>query len=585
MLEPVRMDVRFRLEGTPYVADDTIGTGAYGVVCKAKHLPSQRAVAIKKIPRAFAAHTLAKRSLREVRILRELRHENIIAVLDMFTAEGTHGRDIYMVMDLMETDLHQIIHSRQTLVEQHFQYFLYQLLRGLKYLHSVGIVHRDLKPSNLLVNGDCLLRIADFGMARSTEQTRVSTDKFLTQYVATRWYRAPELLFSMVDYDTKVDMWSAGCIFAEMIMRRQIFPGKDGVSQVKMLVYYLGTPEERVMSQITSDIVLGWIESCGKKEPLPWQAILPKASAHALEVIDKLLQISPWNRSNAEEVLSLPYLSAYHDPAFEPTCPPKARFDADAIEELPVGKLIEHLAHEASIFDAIRGPYATRTSPLSPLPDDGCEPSTSHTKDPSDEITPHHSSQSSSAFTQIRQSASSPDASAGSTPRCADSEHSSATILDMDTNRLSQEDHSVGETPEGSTLSIANAELSKCLREGTDWPLNEASTSSAPPVINSCSRENSTSRQPLRNALERRLLFKEMRGRDAGKEPRRALRTKDRGRLLSDVGNDEKSKAERHANAKQRGKRRTDPISRRTSRETNRVQRRYPSGDLRKSTE
>ncbi|KHJ81406.1 hypothetical protein OESDEN_18908 [Oesophagostomum dentatum] len=158
----------------------------------------------------------------------------------MFTAEGTHGRDIYMVMDLMETDLHQIIHSRQTLVEQHFQYFLYQLLRGLK------------------------------------------------QYVATRWYRAPELLFSMIDYDTKVDMWSAGCIFAEMIMRRQIFPGKDGVSQVKMIVYYLGTPEERVMQQITSDIVLGWIESCGKKEPLPWQAILPKATPEALEVIDRV---------------------------------------------------------------------------------------------------------------------------------------------------------------------------------------------------------------------------------------------------------------------------------------------------------
>ncbi|VDM71987.1 unnamed protein product [Strongylus vulgaris] len=180
-------------------------------------------------------------------------------------------------------------------------------------------------------------------MARSTEQLHQKNDKFLTvayyqsiidfsrlvkhkifqQYVATRWYRAPELLFSMIDYDTKVDMWSAGCIFAEMIMRRQIFPGKDGVSQVKMIVYYLGTPEERVMQQITSDIVLGWIESCGKKEPLPWQAILPKATPEALEVIDRMLQISPWNRSTAEEVLALPYLSTYHDPAFEPTCPIK----------------------------------------------------------------------------------------------------------------------------------------------------------------------------------------------------------------------------------------------------------------------
>lgn len=93
---------------------------------------NKKQVAIKKIPRAFTAHTLAKRSLREVRILRELLHENIIAVLDMFTAEGAHGKDIYLVMDLMETDLHQILHSRQTLMEQHFQYFFYQLLRGLK---------------------------------------------------------------------------------------------------------------------------------------------------------------------------------------------------------------------------------------------------------------------------------------------------------------------------------------------------------------------------------------------------------------------------------------------------------------------
>ncbi|XGW11907.1 hypothetical protein V3C99_012963 [Haemonchus contortus] len=582
MLEPCRMDVRFHLEGTPYVAEDTIGTGAYGVVCKAKHLPSQRAVAIKKIPRAFAAHTLAKRSLREVRILRELRHENIIAVLDMFTAEGTHGRDIYMVMDLMETDLHQIIHSRQALVEQHFQYFLYQLLRGLKYLHSVGIVHRDLKPSNLLVNGDCLLRIADFGMARSTEQTRPTTDKFLTQYVATRWYRAPELLFSMIDYDTKVDMWSAGCIFAEMIMRRQIFPGKDGVSQVKMIVYYLGTPEERVMSQITSDIVLGWIESCGKKEPLPWSAILPKASAEALEVIDKLLQISPWNRSNAEEVLALPYLATYHDPAFEPTCPLKARFDADAIEELPVNKLIEHLAHEASIFDAIRGPYATRTTPPSPLPDDECQPSTSHVSDPSDEITPHSSQTNSSAFTEIRQRTATPNTSTATTPRGADSEHSSATVLEMDTNRLSQVDESHSNTPEGSTLSITNVELSKCLREGVDWPLDEASTSSAPATIN---RESINPKQSLRNSLERRILLKEMRSRD-GKEPRRALRNRDRGRgrLLSDATGDEKSKYERQ-NAKHLGKLRAGPLVRRGSRDAYRIRRRNPSGDIRKSTE
>ncbi|TMS34597.1 hypothetical protein L596_002154 [Steinernema carpocapsae] len=245
--EPKRAEHGFRLEGTQYVAEENIGTGAYGTVCKALDKNQQRHVAIKKIPRAFAAMTLIKRTLREVRILRELNHENIISVLDMFTAEGSQGRDIYLVMDLMETDLHQIIHSDQKLIDEHYQYFLYQTLRGLKYLHSVNIVHRDLKPSNLLVNGDCLLKIADFGMARCTEQCMQEDGNFMTQYVATRWYRAPELLFSLLEYDVKVDIWSVGCIFAEMIMRRQLFPGKDAISQVKMIVFYLGTPKAEVI--------------------------------------------------------------------------------------------------------------------------------------------------------------------------------------------------------------------------------------------------------------------------------------------------------------------------------------------------
>ncbi|KAK6054579.1 hypothetical protein COOONC_07917 [Cooperia oncophora] len=207
------------------------------------------------------------------------------------------------------------------------------------------------------------------------------------------------------------------------------------------------------------------------------------------------------------------------------------------------------------IFD-----IAKITTPPSPLPDDDCQPSTSHTNDPSDEITPHSSLSNSSAFTQIRQGTATPNTSAATTPRCDDSEHSSATVLEMDTNRLSQEDKSHDNTTESSTLSIANAELSKCLREGTDWPLDEASTSSAPATIN---RESLNSKQSLRNALERRILLKEMRSRD-GKEPRRAQWTKDRGRgrLLSDATGDEKSKAVRWQNAKQHGKLRAGPLLR-----------------------
>jgi mitogen-activated protein kinase 7 len=157
-----------------------------------------------------------------------------------------------MVMDLMETDLHQIIYSQQPLTDQHFQYFLYQILRGLKvrqhlfcslitfifstqYIHSAGVVHRDLKPSNLLINADCLLKIGDFGMARAqcgSDPTSTGNGTPMTQYVATRWYRAPELLCSIVDYGAAMDIWSVGCILAEMIMRRQLFPGQNARMQV-----------------------------------------------------------------------------------------------------------------------------------------------------------------------------------------------------------------------------------------------------------------------------------------------------------------------------------------------------------------
>ncbi|PIC46933.1 hypothetical protein B9Z55_006453 [Caenorhabditis nigoni] len=361
-----RLDGRFWLEGTPYLAEENVGAGAYGVVCKAMDTRIKKQVAIKKIPRAFTAHTLAKRSLREVRILRELLHENIIAVLDMFTAEGSHGKDIYLVMDLMETDLHQILHSRQTLMEQHFQYFFYQLLRGLKYLHSAGIIHRDLKPSNLLLNGDCLLRIADFGMARacasaSTVRDDASVGGHMTQYVSTRWYRAPEILFSMVEYDTKVDLWSAGCIFAEMLLRRQLFPGKDSVSQIKMIVYYLGNPEDEVINKISSQLVRDSIEACGRKTPLPFSAIFPKASPEARDMVSYLLQISPWRRYSADQILQHPFMAQYHNEQYEPLCPPRVQVDVDAIEKYAGTEVVAGLDEEARIFEMRRGTnYDTR---------------------------------------------------------------------------------------------------------------------------------------------------------------------------------------------------------------------------------
>ena len=125
---------------------------------------------------------------------------------------------------LFESDLDRIIASQQRLSDQHAQYFVYQILRGLKFIHSAKVLHRDLKPSNLLVNSNCDLAICDFGLARGVSPEVAGQ---LTEYVVTRWYRAPELLCESADYDEKVDVWSVGCVLGEILGRRPIFKGNS----------------------------------------------------------------------------------------------------------------------------------------------------------------------------------------------------------------------------------------------------------------------------------------------------------------------------------------------------------------------
>ena len=159
------LDVKFDLDTTEYVPQENIGIGAYGVVCSAVHKKTNDRVAIKKIPSVFDVKEVAKRTYREIKILKHFKHDNIIHIREILKPKGSLNdfRDVYVVFDLMESDLHRIIYSKQELTEEHVRYFLYQILRGLKYIHSAHVVHRDLKPSNLLVNEDCQLRVGDFG--------------------------------------------------------------------------------------------------------------------------------------------------------------------------------------------------------------------------------------------------------------------------------------------------------------------------------------------------------------------------------------------------------------------------------------
>jgi mitogen-activated protein kinase 1/3 len=216
-----------------------VGSGAYGVVISAQDAKESQKVAIKMVPRAFNDEIDAKRILREIKLLKHFRHENIVGIVDMMPPTARYledYHDVYIVADLMETDLHRIIYSKQSLSIDHSQYFIYQVLRGLKYIHSAEVIHRDLKPSNLLVNSNCDLKICDFGLARGIHQPHNEGGRggtmLLTEYVVTRWYRAPEIMLACHEYSKPIDMWSVGCIFAELLLRKPYFPGDDYIDQV-----------------------------------------------------------------------------------------------------------------------------------------------------------------------------------------------------------------------------------------------------------------------------------------------------------------------------------------------------------------
>ncbi|XP_033136732.1 AAA-ATPase At2g18193 isoform X2 [Brassica rapa] len=218
---------------TKYVPIKPIGRGAYGVVCSSINRETNEKVAIKKIHNVFENRVDALRTLRELKLLRHVRHDNVIALKDvMLPTNKSSFKDVYLVYELMDTDLHQIIKSSQSLSDDHCKYFLFQLLRGLKYLHSANILHRDLKPGNLLVNANCDLKICDFGLARTSQ----GNEQFMTEYVVTRWYRAPELLLCCDNYGTSIDVWSVGCIFAEILGRKPIFPGTECLNQLKLII-------------------------------------------------------------------------------------------------------------------------------------------------------------------------------------------------------------------------------------------------------------------------------------------------------------------------------------------------------------
>lgn len=279
-----RVKTKFEID-EKYEIIDSVGQGAYGVVVAAKDKQTGQMVAIKKIEKAFEHKVFTRRTLRELRICRLMKHDNIMGIKTIMLPKSRENfEDLYVVSELMQTDLSSIIKSPQPLSDDHIQFFIYQILRGLKYTHSTQIVHRDLKPRNLLVNSNCDLKICDFGLARSIINDIKVPGLILTDYVATRWYRAPELLLGFKDYGPSVDVWSVGCILAELLQRKSFLCGSSSNQQLKMIIDLVGTPTEADISNIPEAKIRDFLRSIPIRPPQKLDKKFPKANPLAIDL-------------------------------------------------------------------------------------------------------------------------------------------------------------------------------------------------------------------------------------------------------------------------------------------------------------
>ncbi|XP_022602710.1 mitogen-activated protein kinase 15 isoform X2 [Seriola dumerili] len=302
-----------------YEIKKRLGKGAYGIVWKAVDRQTGEIVAVKKIFDAFRNRTDAQRTFREIMFLQEFGdHPNIVKLLNVIRAQN--DKDIYLIFEYMDTDLHAVIKKGTLLKDIHKRYVMYQLFKAIKYLHSGNVIHRDQKPSNVLLDTDCVVKLCDFGLARSLNQIQEdSGNPALTEYVATRWYRAPEILLGSARYTKGVDMWSLGCILGEMLLGKALFPGTSTINQIEKIMSAIPHPSPEDILAIKSEYGSSVIQRMLLKPQVPLEDLLqPSVPPDALDLLRGLLVFNPDKRLTAEQALQHPYVARFHNPAKEP---------------------------------------------------------------------------------------------------------------------------------------------------------------------------------------------------------------------------------------------------------------------------
>ncbi|KAH8392646.1 hypothetical protein KR200_004604 [Drosophila serrata] len=304
---------RVRVKETEWVIPDIyeivgpLGAGSYGQVAIARVHGSSYHVAMKKLLQPFETSEHAKRVYREIRLLKHMDHVNVIGLLDTFHPPSPNPnptmddlQQVYLVTNLMSEDLHSFT-RRAELNNYEVKMILYKILRGIKYIHSAGVLHRDLKPGNIAINQNLEVRILDFGMARVLAQD-------MTDYVGTVWYRAPELLFCWKQYTKAIDMWSVGCILAELLMGRALFPSTHFLNQLELVLNFMGAPSKEFINRIEDNSARQYVERYPYREVLSFRQRFPHIDPVAVDLLEKMLEMIPDRRITADEAMNHPYL-------------------------------------------------------------------------------------------------------------------------------------------------------------------------------------------------------------------------------------------------------------------------------------
>jgi len=280
---------------------EKIGEGTYGVVYKAKNVQTGDLVALKRIKLDSEDEGLPATAIKEISLLKGLDHPNIVKLHEVIHEE----KKLTLVFEFLDLDLKKLMDEKKRKAEKFSaettKCFLHQLLKGIAFCHEQRVLHRDLKPQNLLINRKGELKLADFGLARSFGIPVRSK----SHEVVTLWYRAPDVLMGSTKYSSTIDIWSAGCIFAEMVTFKPLFPGKNNADQLQQIFKVLGTPNEKDWATIKTlpEFDPNWYV-------YPSQAVnvtVPGLDTVGYDLLQKMLQYDPAKRVSAKAALEHPY--------------------------------------------------------------------------------------------------------------------------------------------------------------------------------------------------------------------------------------------------------------------------------------